>query len=170
VYHEALNMSGLYDLPVIWICENNQYAIGTSLPRSSAQVSLSKKAKAYGMPCSVVDGMDFFKTEAVTKRAISRARQGQGPSYIEAKCYRYRGHSMSDPATYRSKEEVGLWKERDPIPKLKAIIQNDFEVPDEEFKEIDQKVKEVIDDAVTFAEAGAELPADQLYEDLYVSP
>ena len=169
VYHEALNMSGLYDLPVIWICENNQYAIGTSLPRSSAQVSLSKKARAYGMPCSVVDGMDFFKMESVTKRAISRARSGEGPTYIEAKCYRYRGHSMSDPATYRSKEEVDLWKKRDPIPKLKAVIQNDFEVPDEELKEIDQRVKQTVDDAVAFAEAGSELPADQLYEDLYVN-
>ena len=168
VYHEALNMSGLYDLPIVWVCENNYYAIGTSLRRSSAQKSLAKKARAYDMPCSVVDGMDFFKMQSVTERAIARARKGKGPSYIEAKCYRYRGHSMSDPATYRDKAEVDLWKKRDPIPRLKAVIQNDYEVPDDEFKALDDKVKQVLDEAVAFAEAGSELPASQLHEDVYV--
>jgi len=169
VYHEALNMASLYKLPVIWVCENNQYAIGTSVPRSSAQKSMARKAgQAYDMPTSVVDGMDFFKMLSVTERAIKRARAGKGPSFIEAKCYRYRGHSMSDPATYRSKEEVEFWKKRDPIPRIKAAIQHDFDVPDEEFQELDRKVRQVLDEAVAFAEAGEELPLEQLYEDLYV--
>ena len=167
VYHEALNMASLYRLPVVWVCENNQYAIGTSVPRSSAEESLAKKARAYNMPTAVVDGMDFFKMQSVAARAIAAARAGKGPSFIEAKCYRYRGHSMSDPATYRSKEEVEFWKSRDPIPKIKAAIQNDFEVPDEEFDAIDQKVREVLDEAVRSAEAGKELPIERLYEDLY---
>jgi pyruvate dehydrogenase E1 component alpha subunit len=120
------------------------------------------------MPTSVVDGMDFFKMLSVAERAIKRARAGKGPSFIEAKCYRYRGHSMSDPATYRSKEEVAFWKDRDPIPKLKAAIQHDFDTPDEEFKKIDKQVRQELDEAVKFAEAGSELPPGRLYEDLYV--
>jgi pyruvate dehydrogenase E1 component alpha subunit len=168
VYHEALNMASLYRLPVVWVCENNQYAIGTSLPRSSASESLARNAKAYRMPTRAVDGMDFFKMRSVTERAIRDARAGKGPTFIEAKCYRYRGHSMSDPATYRSKEEVEYWKRRDPIPRIKTAIQHDFEATDEEFEELDRKVNQVLDEAVAFAEAGSELPVDRLYEDLYV--
>jgi len=168
VYHEALNMASLYNVPVVWVCENNQYAIGTSVSRSSAVTSLAKKARAYGMPTYKADGMDFFKMQSVAERAIADARAGKGPSFIEAKCYRYRGHSMSDPATYRPPEEVALWKKRDPIPRLKAIIQRDFDVPDAEFEEIDSRVRKVLDEAVAFAEAGQELPPERLYEDLYV--
>jgi len=169
VYHEALNMASLYKLPVIWVCENNYYAIGTSVQRSSAQESMAKKAgQAYDMPTHVVDGMDFFKMQSVAERAIAHARAGKGPSFIEAKCYRYRGHSMSDPATYRPKEEVDFWKQRDPIPRMKAAIQHDFDTPDEEFAELDKKVQEVLEAAVAFAEAGHELPKEQLHEDLYV--
>jgi pyruvate dehydrogenase E1 component alpha subunit len=168
VYHEALNMASLYRLPIVWVCENNRYAIGTSVWRSSASKSLSRKAKAYNMPTYTVDGMDFFKMQSVTRRAINAARAGKGPSFIEAKCYRYRGHSMSDPGTYRSKEEVEHWRKRDPIPRLKAVIREDFEASEEEFQEIDRKVNEVLDEAVAFAEAGSELPVERLYEDLYV--
>jgi pyruvate dehydrogenase E1 component alpha subunit len=167
VYHESLNMASLYNLPIVWVCENNHYAIGTSVPRSSARESMARKARAYDMPTYNVDGMDFFKMQSVAERAIAEARKGKGPSFIEAACYRYRGHSMSDPAKYRSKEEVDYWRKRDPIPRLKAAIKHDFELGDEVFEEIDEKVKAVIDDAVAFAEAGSELPADRLYDDLY---
>jgi len=169
VYHEALNMASLDRLPIVWVCENNQYAIGTSVPRSSAQESLARKAKtAYALPVDVVDGMDFFKMQSVAERAIQRAREGKGPSFIEAKCYRYRGHSMSDPATYRDAKEVEFWKQRDPIPRMKAAIQHDFDVPDAEFEEVDRQVQKILDEAVAFAEAGQELPTARLYEDLYV--
>ena len=168
VYHEALNMSRLYNLPLIWVCENNHYAIGTSVQRASGEEDLAKKARAYDMPVSRVDGMDFFKMQSVTQRAINRARAGKGPSYIVANCYRYRGHSMSDPGTiYRSKEEIDFWKKRDPLPRLKALIQEDFEAGEEEFKEIDEKVTQLLREAVRFAEQGAELPPERLYEDLY---
>jgi len=171
VYHEALNMASLYKLPVVWVCENNHYAIGTSVQRASAQESMARKAKAaYDLPTYVVDGMDFFKMQSVAERAIAHARAGKGPSFIEARCYRYRGHSMSDPATYRSKEEVDFWKTRDPIPRIKAAIKHDFDVPDEEFAAVDKQVREQLDEAVRFAEAGAELPPDRLYEDLYADP
>jgi len=167
VYHEALNMASLYKLPVVWVCENNRYAIGTSVPRSSAQESLAEKAKAYAMPVYTVDGMDFFKMQSVAERAIAAARAGKGPSFIEARCYRYRGHSMSDPATYRSKEEVDYWKGRDPIPGLKRVIQHDFEAGDGEFEAIDVKVTQVLDEAVRFAEAGHELPPERRLDDVY---
>ena len=169
VYHEALNMAALYRLPIVWVCENNQYAIGMSVPRSSAQQSLVKKATVYDMPTYAADGMDFFKMQSVAERAIRDARTGKGPSFIEAKCYRYRGHSMSDPATYRSKEELEHWKRRDPIPRIKEAIKRDFEVGDEVFAEIDSKVRNALDEAVAFAEAGREVPAERLYEDLYVN-
>jgi pyruvate dehydrogenase E1 component alpha subunit len=104
---------------------------------------------------------------SVTERAIKRARAGRGPSFIEAKCYRYRGHSMSDPATYRSKEEVEYWRKRDSIPKIRKTIQSDFELPDEEFDRIDARVREEISKAVAFAESGQELPPDRLYDDVY---
>jgi len=168
VYHEALNMAALYELPVIWVCENNHYAIGSSVARSSAEESMVRKAKAYGMPTHVVDGMDFFKMQSVAERAIRRARKGRGPSFIEAMCYRYRGHSMSDPATYRSPEEVAFWKKRDPIPRIKAAIGHDFEIGEEEFAVVDERVRRELDEAVAFAEAGSELPVERLYEDVYV--
>jgi pyruvate dehydrogenase E1 component alpha subunit len=169
VYHEALNMASLYRLPIVWVCENNYYAIGSSVPRSSAEESLAKKARSYDMPCSVVDGMDFFKMQSVAERAIAEARAGNGPRFIEAKCSRYRGHSMSDPDTYRSKEEMEHWKKRDPIPRLRKAIEHDFEVDEEEFEKVDAEVRRILDEAVEFAEAGEELPADRLYEDLYVA-
>ncbi|MHC4479389.1 MAG: pyruvate dehydrogenase (acetyl-transferring) E1 component subunit alpha [Planctomycetota bacterium] len=168
VYHEALNMASLHELPIVWVCENNYYAIGTSVARSSARESLARKAKAHGLPADVVDGMDFFKMQSVAQRAIAEARAGKGPRFIEAKCYRYRGHSMSDPDTYRSEEEMEHWKSRDPIPRLRAAIEHDFEVPEEEFDEVDQRVLAVLDEAVEFAEAGSELPPDRLHEDVYV--
>ncbi len=169
VYHEALNMSALYRAPVVWVCENNFYAIGTSVARSSAEVSMAAKARAYDMPTWTADGMDFFKMQSVAERAIAHARSGKGPAFVEAKCYRYRGHSMSDPATYRAKEEVAFWKERDPIPKLKAQIKHDFDLEgDDLFDEIDQKVRKELDEAVEFAEAGEELPFERVHEDAYV--
>ena len=167
VYHEALNMASLFKLPVVWVCENNQYAIGTSVQRSSARQPLAEKANSYDMPVAVVDGMDFFKMQSVAERAIADARAGKGPSFIEAKCYRYRGHSMSDPATYRSKEEVDYWKKRDPIPKIKAAIRHDFDASDDEFKAVDAKKETILDEAVAYAESGNELSKDRLYEDVY---
>jgi pyruvate dehydrogenase E1 component alpha subunit len=175
VYHESLNMAALYQLPIVWVCENNKYAIGSSVVRSSAAESLARKAKAYEMPTYVCDGMDFFKMQSVTERAIQNARAGKGPSFIEAKCYRYRGHSMSDPGVgYRSKEEIEFWKERDPIPRIKAALMHDFGETDEakealeaELKEIDDRVKQQVAEAVAFAQNGSELPKDELLTDVY---
>jgi pyruvate dehydrogenase E1 component alpha subunit len=168
VYHEALNMAGLWKLPIVFVCENNKYAIGTSVQRSSAETVLARKAGCYGMPSEQVDGMDFLKMVSATAKAVKRARSGKGPTFIEARCYRYRGHSMSDPAKYRTKDEEQFWKKRDAIEKLKEIIRYDFEVPDEEFEKIDQQVTTEINRAVEAALAGQELPPERLYEDVYV--
>ena len=167
VYHEALNMAGLWKLPIVFVCENNEYAIGTSLERSSAEPNLAKKASIYAMETHRVDGMDFYKMVAVTERAIERARRGGGPSYIEALCYRYRGHSMSDPAKYRTKEEVQFWRDRDVIQKIRAQIQHDFEVPDGEFDAMDRKVRDEIEEAVKFAEGGRELTLEEARQFVY---
>jgi pyruvate dehydrogenase E1 component alpha subunit len=176
VYHEALNMASLYRLPIVWVCENNQYAIGSSVARSSSAESMAAKAKAYEMPTYVCDGMDFFKMQSVAERAIRDARAGKGPSFIEAKCYRYRGHSMSDPGVgYRSKNEIDFWKQRDPIPRIKVALMHDFgdtddarEALEAELKEIDDRVKEQVADAVEFAQNGSELPKDELLTDVYL--
>lgn len=166
-YHEALNMAGLYQLPIVFVCENNRYAIGTSLERSSADRDLAHKASIYGMETTRVDGMDFFKMVAATERAVTRARGGGGPSFIEARCYRYRGHSMSDPAKYRSKEEVEFWKERDVIARIRHQIEHDFQVPEEEFEGVDEKVREEIQEAIEFAEEGSELSVEEAREYVY---
>lgn len=170
VYHEALNMAGLWKLPIVFVCENNEYAIGTSVERSSAERNLAKKASVYGMPAEGVDGMDFFKMVSAAERAVARARRGEGPTFIEARCYRYRGHSMSDPATYRSKEEVEFWRGRDVLEKLRAQIRHDFEVPDEEFDRLDAEVRQEIEAAVAFAEAGRELSLEEAKSLVYVRP
>jgi pyruvate dehydrogenase E1 component alpha subunit len=170
VYHEALNMAGLWKLPIVFVCENNAYAIGTSVERSSAERNLARKASVYGMPAEAVDGMDFFKMVSAAERAVARARRGEGPTFLEARCYRYRGHSMSDPATYRSKEEVEFWRGRDVLEKLRAQIRHDFEVPDAEFDRLDAEVREAIDAAVAKAEAGRELSLEEARKLVYVKP
>jgi pyruvate dehydrogenase E1 component alpha subunit len=160
-YHEALNLAGLWKLPIVFVCENNEYAIGTSLERSSAERNLARKASVYDMETERVDGMDFFKMAAVSERAVARARRGEGPTFIEALCYRYRGHSMSDPATYRSKEEVEFWKARDVLVRVRTQIQHDFEVPDSAIEAIDAEVRRQVEGAVAAAESGRELSLEE---------
>lgn len=170
VYHEALNLAGLWKLPIVFVCENNEYAIGTSVERSSAERDLARKASVYGMPAERVDGMDFFKMVAAAERAVARARRGEGPTFIEARCYRYRGHSMSDPATYRSKEEVAFWRGRDVLEKLRAQAKHDFELSDEPFDRIDAEVRETVEAAAAVAEAGRELTLEEARKLVYVRP
>jgi len=166
-YHEALNLAGLWKLPVVFVCENNEYAIGTSVERSSAERDLAKKASVYGMPTERVDGMDFFKMVSVAERAVARARRGDGPTFIEARCYRYRGHSMSDPATYRSKEEVEFWRGRDVLEQIRAQIRHDFGVEDAAFDAVDAEVSQQIQEAVAAAEAGRELTLEEARQLVY---
>jgi pyruvate dehydrogenase E1 component alpha subunit len=166
--HETFNMSKLWNLPVIFVCENNGYAMGTSVKRSSAAKDIYKLGEAYGIPSMPVDGMSVEAVHKAFENTVENVRNGAGPAFLEIRTYRYKGHSMSDPAKYRSKEEVEAYKEKDPVETvLKTILENNY-ATEEEIKSIQQKVKEEIDDCVTFAENSDYPSDDELYGDVYV--
>lgn len=165
--HEAFNMSMLWKLPVVFICENNNYAMGTSVERTSNVKDIYKLGSAYEMPSEAVNGMNVEDVyEAVTK-AVKHAREGKGPSFLEIKTYRYKGHSVSDPAKYRTRDEVNKYKDNDPIEQVKSTILKKKYASEKDLKKIEDKVKDIITDAVKFAE-NSEYPAPEaLYEDNY---
>ncbi len=165
--HETFNMAVLWQLPVVFICENNYYAMGTSVERTSKQTDIYPLADAYGMPGDSVDGMSCEEVHKAIERAVRRAREGGGPTFLEVRTYRFRGHSMSDPAKYRSKEEVEEYKEKDPINQvLKTIMDNGFATA-EQIEQINEKVKMEVDEAVQFAEESPWPDDSELYKDIY---
>lgn len=168
VFHEAMNMAALYHVPVVFICENNGYGIGTSVTRASAVEELYKKSCAYQTPGLKVDGMDVLAVYETVRQAVQRAREGGGPSYIEAITYRFRGHSISDPGTYRSEQEKKIWQERDPIPNFAADLVAEGHARREEIEAIDAAEKARIEDAIAFAEESPEPDPDELWADVYV--
>lgn len=165
--HETFNLAMLWNLPVIFICENNQYAMGTSVSRSSNVMDIYRLADGYDMPADSVDGMKPETVCIAMERAVKRAREKGGPTFLEMKTYRYRGHSMSDPAKYRTKEELEEYKEEDPIAYvLHTIKENNF-ATNEELEAIEEKVKAEIDACVTFAEESPYPDAQELLTDIY---
>ncbi|MBP9739873.1 MAG: pyruvate dehydrogenase (acetyl-transferring) E1 component subunit alpha [Chitinophagaceae bacterium] len=166
--HETFNMAMTWKLPVIFICENNNYAMGTSVERTSNVVDIYKLADAYEMPADMVDGMDPEAVHDSVTRAVKRGREGGGPTLIEMKTYRYKGHSISDPQKYRSKDEVDEYKEKDPIISVANIIlENDF-ATQEDLSAIDAKIEAIVNESVQFAEESP-LPDDsELLKDVYV--
>ena len=170
VFHESLNMAALWKLPVIYICENNLYAMGTALSRTQSVTDIYRKAEGYGMPGEQVDGMDVLAVREVTARAVTRARQEKVPTLIEARTYRFRGHSMRDPAAavYRTREEVEEWKKSDPIVLLWDRMSRDGIITDAEYKEMDKEINQGIEEAVRFADASPEPPLEELLTDVYV--
>ncbi len=165
--HETFNMAVLWQLPVIFICENNFYAMGTSVERTSKTTDIYPLADAYGMPGDSVDGMSCEEVHKAMERAVRRAREGGGPTFLEIRTYRFRGHSMSDPAKYRTKEELEEYKEKDPINQvLKTIMENNF-ATQEQIEQINEKVKMEVDEAVQFAEESPWPNDDELYKDIY---
>ncbi len=170
VFHESLNMAALWKLPVIYICENNLYAMGTALSRTQSVTDLYRKAEGYGMPGEQVDGMDVLAMREVTALAVARARREKIPTLIEARTYRFRGHSMRDPAAalYRTREEVDEWKKSDPIVLLWDRMSRDGIISDAEYKEMDKEINQVIEEAVRFADASPEPPPEELLTDVYV--
>ena len=168
ILHETFNMAVLWQLPVVFICENNHYAMGTSVSRTSKVLDIYRLADAYDMPGDSVDGMDPEAVHVAIERAVKRAREKGGPTFLEIKTYRYRGHSMSDPAKYRSKEEVEEYKEHDPIEMALTKILNNKWASEEEIEAINAKVKTTIDECVTFAEESPYPDDAALYEDIYV--
>jgi len=166
--YESFNMAQLWKLPAIYIIENNQYAMGTSIERSSSTTQLSQRGASFGIPGEQVDGMDVLAVRDAVKKAVERARAGEGPYILEVKTYRYRGHSMSDPAKYRTKEEVDeVKKTRDPIDHIKTLLAAANAMEDE-LKAIDNEIKAIVAEAVQFAQESPEPDPSELYTDVYV--
>lgn len=166
--YESFNMAQLWKLPAIYIIENNQYAMGTSIERSSSTTQLSQRGASFGIPGEQVDGMDVLAVRDAVKKAVERARAGEGPYILEVKTYRYRGHSMSDPAKYRTKEEVDeVKKTRDPIDHIKTLLAA-ANATEEELKAIDNEIKAIVAEAVQFAQESPEPDPSELYTDVYV--
>lgn len=166
--HETFNMAMLWKLPVIFICENNHYAMGTSVARTSNVLDIYKIGDAYDMPSDSIDGMSPEDVHNGVLRAVNRAREKGGPSLLEIKTYRYKGHSMSDPQKYRTKEEVEEYKERDPIEHCLRVLMNDYQVPQTEIDEINEIIKAQVEDSVQFAEESPWPSDDELLKDVYV--
>jgi pyruvate dehydrogenase E1 component alpha subunit len=170
-FHESLNMAALWQLPLVVIVENNRFGMGTAWERASSLYDISQKASAYAMPSAIGDGMDVLDMYRVTKEAVDRARAGEGPTLIEARTYRFVGHSMSDPVhgVYRTKEEVEEEKLNDPI-RIYANLLADLEVlSQEELEKMDEEVKRISQEAAQFAEDSAEPEPDELYRDIYAN-
>ncbi|CAN5511388.1 pyruvate dehydrogenase (acetyl-transferring) E1 component subunit alpha [soil metagenome] len=166
-FHESLNLAMMYKLPVIYVIENNGYAMGTSVKRSSNVHELYTLGQAYDMPSEPVDAMSVEAVHKAMEKAAERARKGDGPTLLELRTYRYKGHSMSDPAKYRTKEELEEYKLKDPIEQVKRTIEeNDF-ATEEELNSIDKKIKQIVDESVKFAEESEFPVASEAFKDVY---
>ncbi|MBC6980791.1 pyruvate dehydrogenase (acetyl-transferring) E1 component subunit alpha [Caulobacter sp. 17J80-11] len=166
--YESFNMAQLWKLPVVYVIENNHYAMGTSIERASATTELYMRGASFGIPGEQVDGMDVYAVKDAGARAAEHARSGQGPFILEMKTYRYRGHSMSDPAKYRTKEEVDeVKKTKDPIDLVKTLIAQ-AGIDDAQVKKIDDEVKAIVLEAVEFAQTSPEPDPSELYTEVYV--
>ncbi len=169
-FHEALNMAALYKAPAIFICENNRYGMGTPIAVSSAETEVYKRASAYNIPGAPADGMDVLAMYDAVKAAVDRARAGEGPTLLEARTYRFRGHSMSDPAVYRTRDEVDRERQNDPIPRLRKRLVDAKLADDAKLDAVDAEVEQEVDEAVRFAEASPWPGPEELYADVYASP
>jgi pyruvate dehydrogenase E1 component alpha subunit len=166
-FHESMNLAALWKLPVLFLCENNLYAMGTALARHQSQTDIRLKAQAYAMDADVVDGMDVLAVEAATRRAADGVRRGDGPFLLELRTYRYRAHSTADPELYRAKDEVEQWKARDPIALFTARLRELGFVTDGDLAAIEASVAAAVDDAVAVAQAGPWEPVEDLTKDVY---
>ena len=165
-FHESLNLAALWKLPVLFLCENNLYAMGTALERHQSQTDIARKAEGYGVASAAVDGMDLLAVAEATQRAAESVRQGSGPFLLEARTYRFRAHSMYDPELYRAKEEVEIWKKRDPIVTFTARLQKEGLLTEADLARMEAAVAAEVDDAVAFAEAGPWEPVEDLTKDV----
>lgn len=170
VFHETLNMAALWKLPVVYICENNRYGMGTAFERAFAVWDIYERASAYNMPRDVVDGMDVLDMYRKTKEAVDRARYEHIPTFLEARTYRFRGHSMSDPihGHYRTKEEVEEMKAKDPIINFGELLKKENIFNEEQMKEMDDEIKKIVNESIEFAEKSEEPPLEDLYTDVIV--
>ena len=165
--HETFNMAMMWKLPVVFIIENNNYAMGTSVKRTTNVEDMSEIGKSYHMPSKVVDGMSVESVHLAIEEAADRARKGNGPTLLDIRTYRYKGHSMSDPQKYRTKDEVADYKEKDPISQVLETITVNKLASESEIKKIQEDVKLIVEESVVFAEESPDLEPNELYEDVY---
>lgn len=166
--NESFNMAMLWKLPVVFVCENNGYAMGTSVQRTTNMTDIYKIGLGFDMPCAPVDGMDPVAVHNAMDEAIQRARNGEGPTFLEMRTYRYRGHSMSDPAKYRTKDELEEYKAKDPIEQVREVILKEKYADEAWITSIEDKVKDIVEESVKFAEESPWPDASELYKDVYV--
>ncbi len=166
-FHESMNLAALWQLPILFACENNLYAMGTALERSQVETELFRRAKSYKMSAESVDGMDVLEVEQAMRRGIDAVRNGAGPHFIEFRTYRFRAHSMYDPEFYRDKSEVEGWKTRDPIALFSDKLMADGRIVQEDVDRIEAEVASTIDDAVAFADAADLEPVEELTRFVY---
>jgi pyruvate dehydrogenase E1 component alpha subunit len=166
-FHEALNLAALFKLPVIFICENNLFAMGTSVERSTSLKQIVDRAEGYDIPGCVVDGMNFRHVRDSLSKVVESIRKDPHPAFVEVRTYRYRGHSMSDPASYRTKEQLEKYRLDDPITRLRAQLTREGKLTNEKFDELDKEAKQIALEAVKFAEQSGEPPLEKLYDYTY---
>jgi pyruvate dehydrogenase E1 component subunit alpha len=166
-FHEALNLAALFRLPVIFICENNLFAMGTSVERSTSLKQIIDRAEGYDIPSCVVDGMNFRQVRDTLSEVVTSIRKDPHPAFVEARTYRYRGHSMSDPASYRTKEQLEKYRLDDPITRLRAQLTREGKLTNEKFDELDKEAKRIALDSVKFAEQSPEPPLEKLHDYTY---
>ncbi len=167
-FHEGINMAAIWSLPVVFVCENNLYAMGTRQPMVMKIENIADRAVAYGIPGVTVDGNDMLAVYEVAHKAVDRARHGEGPTLIECKTYRHKGHSRFDPATYRPKAEVEEWLRKDPIPRFKAKLQKMGLLKEQESEKLEQEVILAVEEAVKFAMESPYPAPEEALENVYV--
>ena len=166
-FHESMNLASLWNLPILFVCENNRYGMGTAVQRASATVNLYRRAQCYAMEVESVDGMDVLAVLEMAERCIKTVRTEKRPIFVEALTYRYRGHSVADPEKYRTKEEVEEWRERDPIAHFANVLTSEGTATKKKLASIDAECAKQIDEAVAFAEASQRLPFEAVHQDVY---
>ncbi len=166
-FHEALNLAAVWKLPVLFMCENNFYGMGTDIRRVSAVIEVYKRAAAYAMPSKQVDGMNVLEMYGETVKAAKRVRAGDGPSFLEAITFRYRGHSMADPEAYRNRGETERWRELDPIITFRKTLTEDGVIDDGAFETLEAEVEDIVNEAVRYAEESPVPQLEELYRHVY---
>ncbi len=169
-FHEGLNLSKVWNLPVLWVCENNQYGMGTSVERASAVSEIRQKAEGYGMPNERIEGMNVMQVREDVSRVLEGIRKEGGPFLLEIMTYRYRGHSMGDPERYRGKDEVKKWEEEDPIGIFRRYLIDEGIGTEKELDEQDEQGEEIVEEAVQFAEASPDPEDEALFDHIYAEP
>ncbi|MCF7990525.1 MAG: pyruvate dehydrogenase (acetyl-transferring) E1 component subunit alpha [Thiohalocapsa sp.] len=169
-FHESLNLAALWQLPVLFVCENNLYAMGTALDRSESETHIFRKAESYRVPAESVDGMDVIAVEVAARRAAADIRDGAGPRFLECLTYRFRAHSMFDAQLYRDKAEVEAWKQKGPILRFGQWMQETGMLDAAERDAMEADIAAELDEAVAFAEGGAAEPVEELTRDVYTEP